>query len=122
MATLAYPFWFVVFPLVYMTPDKRQNPFLRFHVYQGAALGVGGIVGLSVVRATLALLFRWMIIVDMLLYPMLKMAETGVLLLVVYGAFTAFRGTTSKIPYLSEFIKSLGREDTRSKDADSSEV
>ena len=111
MATLAYPFWFVVFPLVYMTPDKRKNPFLRFHVYQGAALGVGGIVGLSIVRTILATLFRWMILLDVLLYPLLKVAETGVLLLVIYGAFTAFRGSYSKIPYLSEGIRAMERDD-----------
>ena len=45
MAALAYPFWFVIFPLIYMTPDKRNEPFLRSHSYQGAVLGVMGVVG-----------------------------------------------------------------------------
>ena len=69
MAALAYPFWFAVFPLVYMAPDKRRNPFLRFHAYQGAALGLFGVVGLSVCRAVLSFFFRWFILFDVLLYP-----------------------------------------------------
>ena len=108
MAALAYPFWVVVFPLVYMTPDKRNQPFLRFHCYQGAALGLVGVVGLSVLRTLLALAVRWFILFDVLLYPLLKAAEYGVMALMLYGAVFALQGRTAYIPYLSGFVKSLG--------------
>jgi len=107
MAALAYPFWFAVFPLVYMTPDKRNNPFLRFHCYQGALLGLWGVVGLSVFRAVLSLFVRWFILFDVLLYPVLKGLEWLVLGLVLYGALWASRGLIAEIPYLSNFVRSL---------------
>lgn len=107
MAALAYPLWFVVFPLVYIAPDKRENPFLRFHAYQGAALGVFGIVGLSLVRAVLGFLFRWMILFDVLLYPILKMGEWAVLATVLYGTVMAWRGHFTRIPYLSDAVHGL---------------
>lgn len=111
MAALAYPFWFVVFPLVYVTPDKRFNPFLRFHAYQGAAIGLFGFVGLSFVRAVLSLLFRWMIVVDVLLYPLLHLAEWAVLLVAGYGMVMAALGRYTNLPYLSQAIRQLWFED-----------
>ena len=111
MAALAYPFWFAVFPLVYMTPDKRNEPFLRFHAYQGALLGFVGVVGLSLFRAILSIFVRWFILFDVLLFPILKMAEWGVLILVIYGAVWAFRGKFAEIPYVSGFVRSLNKAD-----------
>jgi uncharacterized membrane protein len=107
MAGLAYPFWFVVFPLVYMTPDKRNNPFLRFHSYQGAALGLWGVCGLSLFRALLSMFVRWFILLDVLLYPVMKMLEWGVLAFVIYGAVWAYRGKYAELPFLSDFVRSL---------------
>lgn len=107
MAALAYPFWFVVFPLIYMTPDKRNDPFLRFHSYQGAVLGVFGFVGLSVVRALLTTVLRWFILFDVLLYPVLKAAEYGLMAMVAYGAIYAYLGKYAKLPYVSNFVNSL---------------
>lgn len=109
MAALAYPFWFIVFPLVYMTPDKRNVPFLKFHAYQGAALGLCGVAGLSLVRTVLSLMFRWFILFDILLFPLLKILEWVVLMLVVYGAISAFSGKYAEIPVLSGFIRSLDK-------------
>lgn len=107
MAALAYPFWFVIFPLVYMTPDKRNDPFLRFHTYQAATLGMLGVVGMSVLRAILSLVVRWFIIFDVLLYPALKVGEYAVLAMAVYGAIGAFQGRCPKLPYISSFVSSL---------------
>lgn len=107
MAALAYPFWFVVFPLIYMTPDKRKDPFLRFHSYQAAILGFCGVAGLSLLRTVLSTLVRWFILFDVLLYPILKMAEWGVLLCVIYGGLSAFFGKKAEIPFLSSFVRSL---------------
>ena len=107
MAGLAYPFWFVVFPLIYMTPDKRNDPFLRSHSYQGAILGFFGVIGLSVLRALLCTVFRWFILFDVLLYPVLRAAEYGLLALVAYGTIFALLGKYASIPYVSDFVKSL---------------
>jgi hypothetical protein len=107
MAGLAYPFWFVVFPLIYMTPDKRNDPFLRFHSYQGAVLGFFGVVGLSLLRALLCTVFRWFILFDVLLYPVLRAAEYGLMAMVAYGAIYALLGKYATIPYVSDFVKSL---------------
>jgi len=112
MAALAYPFWFAVFPLVYMTPDKRNNPFLKFHVYQGGAIGLWGVVGLSALRAVLSFFVRWFILLDVLLFPVLKMMEWGVLLLVLYGAIGALTGKRSEIPFLSELVRGVTEEET----------
>jgi hypothetical protein len=110
MAALAYPFWFAVFPLVYMTPDKRTDPFLRFHCYQGAALGLWGVVGLSVARAILSFFVRWLILFDVLLFPLLKVLEWGVLFFVIYGAVWALQGKYAEIPFLSQFVRGLNSE------------
>lgn len=107
MAALAYPFWFVVFPLVYVTPDKRKDEFLRFHAYQGLLLGLVGVVGLTLFRTVLSLLVRWVILLDVLLYPLLKVAEYGVLAAVVYGAVMAGLGRKAELPYLSGLVRSL---------------
>lgn len=107
MAALAYPFWFVVFPLVYIAPDKRQNPFLRFHAYQGAALGLLGVVGLSLARAVLSFLFRWFILLDVLLYPLLRCGEWLVIGAVLYCAFMAWRGRYAYLPYLTDAVRGL---------------
>ena len=110
MAALAYPFWFVIFPLIYMTPDKRKNPFLHYHAFQGAALGLLGVFGLTVLRTILGLFVRWFVLFDVLLYPVLRMAEYGVFVLMAYGALQAWRGAYAKIPYLSEFVQALQGE------------
>lgn len=119
MAALAYPFWFAVFPLVYMAPDKRRNPFLRFHAYQGAALGLFGVVGLSVCRAVLSFFFRWFILFDVLLYPLLRCGEWLVMGAVLYGAFMAWRGRYANLPYLSDAVRGLfedGEENSLQRD------
>lgn len=110
MAALAYPFWFVIFPLIYMTPDKRNDPFLRAHSYQGAVLGFLGVVGLSVLRAFLTMVLRWFILFDVLLYPVLKAAEYGVMAMMAYGAVFALMGKKATIPYVTDFVKSLNKK------------
>ena len=110
MAALAYPFWFVIFPLIYMTPDKRNEPFLRSHSYQGAVLGVMGVVGLSVLRTFLTTVLRWFILFDVLLYPVLKAAEYGVMAMMAYGAVFALMGKKARIPYVTDFVKSLSEK------------
>lgn len=117
MAALAYPLWFVVFPLVYVAPDKRANPFLRSHAYQGAALGLLGIVGLSLLRAVLGFFFRWLILFDVLLYPLLRCGEWLVLGLVIYGAVMAAMGKAAVIPYLSSAVDSLFADEGAKEDA-----
>lgn len=109
MAALAYPFWFVIFPLIYMTPDKRNDPFLRSHSYQGAIIGFLGVVGMSVFRALLALVVRWFILFDILLYPVLKAAEYGIFALMIYGAVFGLLGKNANLPYISDFVKTLDK-------------
>lgn len=121
MAALAYPLWFAVFPMVYVAPDKRNNPFLRTHAYQGAALGLVGIVGLSLVRAVLGFFFRWLILFDVLLYPLLRGAEWLVLALVVYGAAMGGMGRYAPMPYITRWVQALfadedGEKETASAD------
>lgn len=107
MAALAYPFWFVVFPLIYMTPDKRNNAFLHFHSFQAAALGLIGVFGLTVLRTILGFFVRWFILFDVLLYPAMRMAEYAVFGLMIFGAVQAWRGAYADIPYLSDFVRAL---------------
>jgi hypothetical protein len=118
MAALAYPLWFAVFPMVYVTPDKRKNPFLRTHAYQGLALGLFGIVGLSLVRAVLGFFFRWLILFDVLLYPLLRLGEWAVLGLVVYGAVMAASGRSAPMPYISKAVNSLFADEVQEECAD----
>ncbi len=107
MAALAYPFWFAVFPLIYVTPDKRNDPFLRFHAYQGLLLGLVGVVGMSLLRAVLSFVVRWLILLDVLLYPLLRAGEYAVMFAMVYSAVFALLGKRAEIPFLSEFVRSL---------------
>lgn len=111
MAALAYPLWFAVFPMVYITPDKRNQPFLRFHAYQGAAIGLFGVVGLSFMRLLLGVLFRWLILFDILLYPVLKFAEYGVLLAMLIGALSAWGGRRVEFPFISQAVRNLFPEE-----------
>ena len=111
MAALAYPFWFVLFPLIYMTPDKRNDPFLREHSFQGAVIGFGGVFGLTVLRTVLSIFVRWFVLFDLLLFPLLKILEWGVLALLLYGAFGAYSGKSVEIPFVSSFVRSLTKRD-----------
>ena len=118
MAALAYPFWFVIFPLVYMTPDKRNDPFLRFHIFQGGLIGLGGVVGLSCARAVLCIFVRWFILFDVFLYPVLRVAEWLIFGMAAYGFVLALLGKRAAVPVLSKFVSSLSSKKSFREKAD----
>ena len=107
LGALAYPFWYVVFPLIYMTPDKREDPFLRYQAYHalitGLALWVGGI-GLYTGAALLGKVF---ILFGVLLYPITKMFGFVSLGVTLYCMLMAWSGRYPKLPWVTDFALSI---------------
>ena len=64
---------------------------------------------------------RWFILFDVLLFPLLKMLEWLVLALVAYGTVWAYQGKYAEIPYLSDFVRSIGSSKAQAEEADPSE-
>lgn len=105
LAALAYPFWYLVFPLIYMTPDKRNDRFLRDHAYQALFLGMGLWVGEITLYTAAALIGKFLVIFGVLLYPLLRLAGLAGVLLTFYCMFIAWQGKLLRLPYLTEFAR-----------------
>lgn len=117
LAGLAYPFWPLVFLLVYLSPEKRAVRFLRYHSYQALFLGLGLWGGGIVVRTLAALLGRNPLF-GLMLYPFVKILGWVSLILVLISMFGAWRGQYTRLPFVTEFAlpfideeKTLAEED-----------
>jgi uncharacterized membrane protein len=77
-AMLAYLFSPLIPLMILFTDDKRQRPFLRFHIFQALILGL-----LNLFSAVLSVF-------------------------VIYWGIRAFKGQKVEIPILSEFIREHG--------------
>lgn len=118
LAGLAYPFWPLVFLLVYLTPEKRAIRFLRYHSYQGFFMGLALWGGGVLVRTLAAFLGRNPLF-GLMLYPFVKLLGWLSLLAVLYAMLMAWRGQYVKIPFVTDFAlpfideeKSLAEEDS----------
>ncbi|GMU54229.1 MAG: hypothetical protein AMXMBFR33_33750 [Candidatus Xenobia bacterium] len=118
LAGLAYPFWPLVFLLVYLTPEKRAIRFLRYHSYQGFFMGLALWGGGVLVRTLAAFLGRNPLF-GLMLYPLVKLLGWLSLLAVLYAMLMAWRGQYVKIPFVTDFAlpfideeKSMGEEDS----------
>ncbi len=105
MAALAYPFWYLVFPLIYMTPDKRHDPFLRHHAYHALFLGLGLWVGGVLLHTGLALIGKIFVLFSLLLYPLVKLVSWAALGVTLYSMLVAWQGKNLNLPYLSGFAQ-----------------
>lgn len=112
LALLAYPFWYLVFPLIYMTPDKRNDPFLRDHAYHSLFLGLGLWLGNIFLYTAAALIGKFFVLFGILLYPLLKLTGLAAVLLTGYCMMTAWQGRTVRLPYLSDFARPFIEEVT----------
>ena len=103
-SALAYPFWYVAFPVFLLSKEKQASAFTRMHCHQGLFLGLllwGG--GILLWNAS-AILGKF-ILFGLLLYPLLKLAEWVALGLTVYSAASAWLGYRVYLPFISEFAK-----------------
>ncbi|MCA9793722.1 MAG: DUF4870 domain-containing protein [Candidatus Eremiobacteraeota bacterium] len=105
LATLAYPFWYLVYPLIYMTPDKRNDPFLRHHAYHALFMGLGLWVGGILLHTGVAIIGKFFIVFGILLYPFVKLLGYAAIGLTAYAMLTAWQGKKLSLPYLSEFAE-----------------
>ncbi len=117
LAGLAYPFWPLVFLLVYLSPEKRAIRFLRYHAYQALFLGLGLWGGGVVVRTLAAFLGRNPLF-GLMLYPFVKILGWVSLVLVLISMLGAWRGQYTVLPFVTEFAlpfideeKTLAEED-----------
>lgn len=110
LSALAYPFWYVVFPLFQLSPEKQKRKFLRYHCYQGLILGLA-LWGGGIVAWTLASILGRLIIFGLLLYPFLKLAEWVAFGTTVFAAGSAWLGNYVQIPYVTEFVRPFLEEE-----------
>lgn len=107
LGALAYPFWYVVFPLIYLAPDKREHPFLRYHAYHGLLTGLGLWVGGVGLYTGAALIGKFFILFGILLYPVTRIFGLFSLLVTLYCMGMAWTGRYPKLPYVTEFALSI---------------
>lgn len=103
-AALAYPYWYIAFPIFLLAPRYQQRPFLRYHLYHALALGLLVFWG-GVTLWTLSAIVGRFGLFGLLLYPMLKLAEWGAFGFTVYAAINAFLGKKAELPFVTEFVR-----------------
>lgn len=104
LAALSYPFWYMAFPIFLLAPRFQQRPFIKYHVYQGLALGLTILWGGVTLWTTAAVLGKFGLF-GLLLYPFLKLAEWSAFLVTVYAAAGAWLGNRTELPYITEFVR-----------------
>lgn len=104
LAALAYPYWYLAFPIYLLAPRLQQRPFLKYHVFQGFCLGMAVLWGGVTLWTTAAILGKFGAF-GLLLYPFIKLAEWVAFLLTWYGAVGAWFGNRIEIPYVTEFVR-----------------
>lgn len=57
LASMAYPFWYIVAPIVFLT-GKKEEPFVKFHTMQATAFGIALTAFLFFCTLITALIFR----------------------------------------------------------------
>lgn len=110
LAGLAYPFWPLVFLLVYLSPEKRAIRFLRYHSYQALFLGLGLWGGGVVVRTLAAFLGRNPLF-GLMLYPFVKLLGWVSILLVLMSMLGAWSGRYTELPFITSFALPFIDED-----------
>ncbi|MBI3926298.1 MAG: DUF4870 domain-containing protein [Armatimonadetes bacterium] len=110
LATLAYPFWYLVFPMIYLSPHRQHSPFLRYHAYHALFLGLGLWVGGVVAWTTAAFIGKIFFLFGLLLYPILLLLKWMALLLTLYCMISAWQGRTQYVPYITEFSRPFVEE------------
>lgn len=111
-AALCYPFWFVAFPIFSISTERQAKPFVKFHAYQGLALGLLIWLG-GITLWHLAAVFGRFILFGLLLYPALKLAEWVAFFTTLFSAAGAWLGYQPKIPFITDFVHSVISEDAR---------
>lgn len=109
LAALAYPFWYMAFPIFLLAPRFQQRAFLKYHVYQGLALGLVILWGGVTLWTTAAVLGKFGLF-GLLLYPFLKLAEWAAFLATGYASVGAWLGNRTELPYITEFVRPLLHE------------
>jgi len=104
LAALAYPLWWAAFPLLLLSPGKRERKFFVYHAYQGLFLGLALWVG-GIALWTGASVIGRIALFGILLYPALKLAQWVAALTTVYATALAWLGVYVQIPFITEFAR-----------------
>ncbi len=91
MGVLSYLSILVLIPLL----TTKDDPFVKFHIKQGFVLLVIGVV--------LWLLGSMMYLP--MIYPILMIAQLGLLVLIVLGIVNAVKGDEKELPLVGQFAK-----------------
>ena len=106
LAALAYPYWYIAFPVYLLSNRYQSREYVRYHVFQGLLLGLVVLWGGAVLWTTAAILGKFGLF-GLLLYPILKLAEWGARLTTLYAAFMALSGKKVELPYITEFVRPM---------------
>ena len=102
-SALAYPFWYITFPVFLLSKDRQSSQFTRYHCYQGFFLGLAlWLAGITLWNVS-GFLGKF-ILFGLLLYPLLRLAEWVALGLTVYSAASAWLGRKVHLPFVSDFV------------------
>ncbi len=106
LAALAYPFWYVAFPLYLVANRYQGRDFVRYHLFQGLFLGLVVLWGGAVLWTTAAVLGKFGLF-GLLLYPCLKLAEWVAWGATYYAAAMAFLGKKVELPFITELVRPM---------------
>lgn len=105
IATLAYPFWYLVFPMVYLTPQRGHSRFVIYHTYHAFFLGLGLWLGGITIYTAAAIIGKIIGIFSVLLYLFLPILKWGALGVTAYCMLCAWNGQTQYLPYITPFAQ-----------------
>lgn len=108
-SALAYPYWYVAFPVFMLSARQQKSEYLRYHMFQGLVLGLALFWG-GVSLWTLGAVIGRLGLFGLLLYPILKLAEWVGFGVVVYATVSAWLGKRCQIPFVTEFVRPLLHE------------
>ncbi len=99
LAMAAYLVFFI--PLL---SKEKDDPFVKFHTYQGVGLFV---IVLVLQIALQAILPFFLIIFSFILTPIVMILQIVIITLIVIGMKNAYYGTMKPLPYIGEHIENF---------------
>lgn len=105
LAALAYPLWYVVFIVVYLSPRRQKSRFLRYHAYQGLFLGLTVWVGGILLWTAADIAGKIFILFGLLAYPLLKLLQLAAFAVTAWATLMAWLGKWLELPFITEFAR-----------------
>lgn len=110
LAALCYPFWFLAFLILNLSPVLKRQRFVRYHAFQAFFLGMAIWVGLVVLGTAASFIGRFLWPIGFLYFLLNKVLGLGALIITGWCSLKAWQGDYVQLPYVTEFAKPFVEE------------